>query len=135
MSSDSKNIALVRHVITQVQQNGKFDLIDRYCHPDFVNRTPLPGFVANRDGIHQAMHYLHAALTDIKVDIQHCVCTGDVVATNKVVSGKHVGELLGQPASGQRIEFRVMEFMRVQDEQLIEHWGLPGSVTPASTST
>ena len=135
MSSESKNIALVRHLVTEVQQNGKFELIDTYCHPDWVDRTPVPGFSTGRDGTHQIMRYLHTALSEVKVDIQQCVCTGDVVATNKIISGKQVGELFGQPVTNERVELRVMDFMRVFDDKLIEHWGIPGPVTKVSSKT
>lgn len=135
MSVETKNVALVRHLVIEVQQNGKFDLIDEFCHPDWVDRTPVPGLVGNRDGVHQVMRHLHTALADIKVDIQQCVCTGDIVATNKVLSGQHVGELFGQSPSNQRVEFRVMDFIRVQDGKLIEHWACAGPITPVSNAS
>lgn len=130
--NEDKNIALVRFLVTEVQQNGNFDLIDKYCHPDWFDHTPVLGMIGNRDGVHKVMRYLHSALSEIKVDIVQCVCTGDIVATNKVLSGKHVGELFGQPASNQRVQLRVMDFMRVHEGQLIEHWGCPGQVTLVS---
>jgi predicted ester cyclase len=63
------------------------------------------------------------------------MCPGDVVATNKALKGKHVGELFGQPASDQQVAFRVIDFRRVPDEKSFEHWGIPARVTPASSST
>ena len=80
------------------------------------------------------MRYLHTALAEVKVEIVQCVCTGDVVATNKVISGKQVGELFGQPASNQRVELRIMDFIRIQDGKMIEHWACSGQVTPVETA-
>ena len=131
MASETKNIALVRHMATEVQQNGHFDLIDKFVHPDWIDHTPPPGQIGNREGVHQIMRYLHNALADLKVDVQQCVCTGDMVATNKVLSGRHVGDLFGQAPTNELVQFRVMDFMRVFDDKLIEHWACPGPVIPA----
>ncbi|EXJ67745.1 uncharacterized protein A1O5_09091 [Cladophialophora psammophila CBS 110553] len=128
----SENIALVRRMVTEVQQNGHFDLIDDFIHPNWVDHPQMPGHPGDREGVYIIMRNLHKALLDIKVEIIHSVCTGDVVATNKIIRGKQVGELFGQPASNQAIEFRVMDFMRVQDGKLIEHWACLGRINPVS---
>lgn len=120
--TEAENIALVRKLVIEIQQNGTYDLIDECIHPDWVDRTPMPNGDATRQGVHDMMRYLHNALSGVKVYIESCVCTGDIVATNKVLSGKHVGEMFGQQPTNQQIEFRVMDFMRVQDGKLIEHW-------------
>ncbi|KIW23909.1 uncharacterized protein PV07_12071 [Cladophialophora immunda] len=130
--TESENIALVRRMVTEVQQNGNFDIIDESIHPDWIDHTHRPGTAGDREAVKNIMRGLHKALLDIKVDIIHCVCTGDVVATNKIIRGRQVGELFGQPASDQMIEFRVMDFVRVQDGKLIEHWGSLGQIKPIS---
>ncbi|KIX99803.1 uncharacterized protein Z520_04439 [Fonsecaea multimorphosa CBS 102226] len=132
--TESENIALVRRMVTEVQQNGNFDLIDESIHPDWVDHTThIPGAsVTTREAVRTSIRGLHKALSDIKVDIMHCVCTGDVVATNKVIRGRQVGELFGQPASNQVVEFRVMDFMRVHDGKLIEHWACIGQISQVS---
>jgi predicted ester cyclase len=131
MSNEDKNIALVRAVVQDVQQDGKFDLIDKFIHQDWINHTVSEGQSPKREGVHYIMRYLHSALSEIKMDIESCVCTGDMVATNKVMSGKHVGDLFGNTASNQRVQFRIMDFMRVHEGQLIEHWACIGPVEPA----
>ena len=133
--AEAENVALVRKLVTEIQQNANFDLIDDCVSPDWVDRTPLPGQDGTRAGVHRIMRHLHSSLSDIKVDIEHCVCTGDVVATNKVMSGKQVGELFGQPATNKRVQLRIMDFIRAKDGMLVEHWACAGPVTPADDAS
>jgi len=89
---------------------------------DWIDHTNHTGFFGAREAVRILMRGLHTALLDFKVDITHCVCTSDAMATNKVICGSQDDELFGQPASNQVVEFRVMNFILVQDGKLIEHW-------------
>ena len=133
MSAESKNIALIRYLVSEVQQDSNYDLIDNQTR--ILDHIPVPGHVSNREGVHKMMRYLHSAISDIKIDIQQCVCTCDVVATNKVISGNHIGDSFGHLTAKQRVEFRVMDFIRVQEGKLVEHWGCPGPVMSVSKTS
>jgi hypothetical protein len=128
--SESANIELVRMMVTEIQQNGNFDLIDQYISPDWIDRTPIMEWQdTSRTGVHSVMRYLHAGMKDMKIEIVHCVCTGDIVATNKILRGTQVQEMFGVKAIGEQIELRVFDVMRVDRKgQLCEHWGQPGPV-------
>jgi predicted ester cyclase len=39
-----------------------------------------------------------------------------------VYRGTHTGELLGIPASGNRVEMRSIDIWRVEDGMFVEHW-------------
>jgi predicted SnoaL-like aldol condensation-catalyzing enzyme len=133
-SSEAANINLVRMMVTEVQQNGNFDLIDKYISPNWIDRTPvMPEQHTSRAGVHWAMRYLHQCMSAIEVEIVHCVCTGDIVATNKVMRGTQDEAFFGLDAIGERVEFRIFDVMRVDgDGMLCEHWGQPGPVNVIS---
>ncbi|WP_328608868.1 ester cyclase [Amycolatopsis sp. NBC_00345] len=124
MGTDSGNVARMRAFVEQVHEGGRVELIEDFVHVDFRNRSAKKGRSTDRDGVVQVALALHAAFADLKVEIVHCVDTDDVVATHKIYRGRHVGEWLGTPPSGQNVEFRVMDFVRMRDGQFIEHWSV-----------
>lgn len=124
------NIAIMRNFITKVQEGGDLSLIDELVHPDFHDNTPgrLP---PDRDGARAVMQSIHAGLSKVKVEVIHCVSTGDVVATQKIISGTHTGEFFGKAATGQRVQLRVMDFVTIEDGMIKEHWATLGPIEAA----
>ncbi|TKA77659.1 hypothetical protein B0A55_04617 [Friedmanniomyces simplex] len=127
-SSAATNVALMRRFVTEIQQNGNFDLIDELTHPDFFDHTAQPGQSPHRDGVHAIMRYIHSTITDLKIEIIHCISDGKVVATTKVLRGKQVGEIFGKPATNGMIEMRIMDFLTAVDGQFKDHWATLGAI-------
>ncbi|WP_326953792.1 ester cyclase [Amycolatopsis sp. NBC_01286] len=126
MGTDSGNIARMRAFVEQVHEGGRVELIDDFVHADFRNRSAKNGLPDDRRSVAAVTRALHTAFAGLKVEIVHCVDTDDVVATHKIYRGRHVGEWLGTPPSGQDVEFRVMDFVRMRDGQFVEHWSVLG---------
>ncbi|KOU53101.1 ester cyclase [Streptomyces sp. WM6378] len=118
----------MRFFVEQVQERGRFELIDELVRPDFRNRTAEPGQSQGREGVREVMAALHEAFSELRVQIVHCVATGDLVATHKVFRARHTGSWFGVPASGRQVEFRVMDVVRYEDGQWAEHWAVADAV-------
>ncbi|KAK5687715.1 hypothetical protein LTS10_001855 [Elasticomyces elasticus] len=117
--------------ITSIQQNGDLTLIDSVFHKDFFDHTAAPlGSGKGRHYVRSIIHHLHSALQDIQIEVVHCICENNVVATTKVLRGKQVGELFGQEPKTTEgwIEFMVTDFMTVVEGRLREHWAIIGEV-------
>jgi steroid delta-isomerase-like uncharacterized protein len=67
---------------------------------------------------------IRAAFPDHDAAIVHIVAEDDLVATYKTFTGAHAGEFLGVPATGRRVTIRVMDFVRVQNGQITDHWNI-----------
>jgi steroid delta-isomerase-like uncharacterized protein len=52
------------------------------------------------------------------------VAEGDTVVTYKTFTGTHWGEFMGIPATGKRVTVRVMDFIRIRDGKVAEHWNI-----------
>jgi predicted ester cyclase len=52
------------------------------------------------------------------------IADGDYVVTGgwPSVTGTHLGEWLGLPATGKRVDMRVMDFYRLDGEKIAENW-------------
>jgi predicted ester cyclase len=129
MSSQESNVERMRLFVEQVQAKGRSELIDALVHPEFRNHTVEPGQRDDRAGIGEVVAAMHEAFSGLRVEILHCVGAGDLVATHKMFRGRHTGPWFGVPASGNQVEFRVMDLVRYRDGQWAEHWAVADAVS------
>jgi len=54
----------------------------------------------------------------------HQLADGDLVATYKTFNGTHQGEFFGVPPTGRHVSMRVMDFVRIRDGKIAEHWNV-----------
>jgi steroid delta-isomerase-like uncharacterized protein len=103
--------------------NGRdLSLLDDLIADDYVNDAALPGTPPGREGQAAVMQRLWTAFPDARFEIQHLAVDGDVGICIGTMSGTHEGELLGVPASGRRVEWRMCHIMRFDaDGRGIEH--------------
>ena len=119
------NTAIMRRFITEVQEKGDISPIDELIHPNFYDHSrEKPG----RDGPRAMIQSLHTGLSMIKIEVVHCISAGDVVATHKMLYGTHTGEFFGKAATGQKVQMRVMDYVRIEDGMIREHWATLGPV-------
>jgi predicted ester cyclase len=129
VSSQDSNVERMRLFVKQVQEEGRFELIDELMCSDFRNHTVEPGQPDDRAGIGETVAAMHEAFSNLRIDILHCIGDGDVVATHKMFRGRHTGTWFGVPPSGHQVEFRVMDLVRYRDGQWAEHWAVADAVT------
>jgi predicted ester cyclase len=65
-----------------------------------------------------------AGMPDLKVTIEASVVTPDKVAASFVYSGTHGGTYFGIPPTGRPLHFTSCDIFRVQNNLLVEHWGM-----------
>jgi len=85
--------------------------------PPAANVTPKQGTVA----------FFKARLTglpDLKVAIEVMVTDKDHVAASFAYTGTHKGTYFGIAPTGRTIRFTSCDIFRVQDGQIVEHWGM-----------
>lgn len=66
---------------------------------------------------------LHKGFSDLKVEILDQIAEGDLVATRKKIKGKHTGEIFGIVASQKEVEINIIDIIRLNNGQYVEHWG------------
>lgn len=124
MTEFASNVQRMRFFVAQVQEKGRFELIDELVHPGFRNHMTEPAHGEGPEAARAAMTGLHAAFSDLSVEILHCLGEGDLVATHKVFRGVHTGEWFGVPPSGRRVELPTMDLVRYRDGLMYEHWAV-----------
>jgi steroid delta-isomerase-like uncharacterized protein len=103
--------------------NGRdLSVLDDLIAEDYVNHAALPGTPPGPAGQAAVLQRLWDALTDARFEITHLAVDGDVAICVGTMSGTHDGELLGVPASGRDVEWRMCHLMRFDAEgRAIEH--------------
>ena len=96
--------------------------IDELCAPGLVDHNPAPDEELTLAGFKQKVAGFKAGFPDLKEDLQDILASGDTVATRWVVTGTHQQELMGIPASGQRIRVEGMNFYRLKDGRVTDIW-------------
>ena len=82
-------------------------LLDDLIADEYVNHGAAPGTPPGPAGQAAVFQRLWAALPDARFEIVHLAVDRDVVICIGTMSGTHEGELLGVPASGRRVEWRM----------------------------
>jgi predicted ester cyclase len=127
--NNTDNMQIVRRFIDRYQTAGDKVVLRETISPRLVNRTPMqddpPGGVEEVEGI---FDMFHAAFAEFAVEVHRQFAEGDAVMTYKTFTGTHTGEFQGIPPTGRAVRFDVMDIVRLEDGQIVEHWGVVDQV-------
>jgi steroid delta-isomerase-like uncharacterized protein len=68
------------------------------------------------------MNAFTTAFPDAKITIEDAVGEGDTVACRWTITGTHQGDFQGVPPTGRPITMKGIDFSRVADGRIAEHW-------------
>jgi steroid delta-isomerase-like uncharacterized protein len=123
MSTD-ENKARVRRFYDEVVNAGRFELVDRFIAPDFVDHDGFPGLTPDREGVREFFETVRAAFPDLRFTVDDLIAEGDKVAARVCVRGTHRHEFLGIPPTGKEIATSVVDVIRFRDGLAVERWGI-----------
>jgi predicted ester cyclase len=66
----------------------------------------------------------HRGFPDSRISIEACIAEGDSVVTRWTLTGTHQGMFQGIPPTGRPVRFNGIEFNRVLNGRLVEHWSM-----------
>ena len=122
MSEENK--ARVRRMYDEVVGQRKIEVLDELLGDDFVEHETMPGIPPGREGVKALIGMFLSAFPDMQFELGDIVADGDVVASRMTMTGTHQGEFMGIPATGRSINVNSMEFLRVANGRVVEHWGV-----------
>jgi steroid delta-isomerase-like uncharacterized protein len=120
MSSSEANKAAVRKCFENGSQ-GNFDALPQIVTEDYVLH---PEGIRGADGLRKMVEGYRAAFADLTVTVEHQFTEGDYVATRHTLRGRHQGELMGIPPTGNDIEVTGLTISRCRDGRIEEEWEL-----------
>eukprot|EP01133_Synstelium_polycarpum_P027459 gene27459-33134_t len=105
-------IAIVRRNTEEVQGKGNFAIFDELFSDDFLDHTPQPSMVPDKEGVRGLYAGLRRAFPDFHAVIHWQAADGNL------------GTFLGIEPTGRKIQFETVDAMRVVGGKITEHWGV-----------
>ena len=104
-NASKRNYDALDHIVTQ----------DYVCHPEEA-RGP--------EGLKEMVQGYHDAIGDLRVNIDQQFSAGDYVATRITITGRHEGDLMGTPPTGNEVSFTGVTISRCEGGRIVEEWEL-----------
>jgi steroid delta-isomerase-like uncharacterized protein len=111
------NSAVLRRFIEEASPSGDAEAIAACVHPDAIF-----GEGKQLEEHRQTNAALAAAIGDFAMKVQDTVSDGDKVAARITITGKHIGDFMGQPASGKRFEIEEILIAAFRDGRISRVW-------------
>ena len=104
---------------------GDIDGFGDLVADDFVEHEESPGLAPTKEGVLEFFRMYRTAFPDLRMDAEEVLVSGDKTVTRARATGTQLGELMGMPATGKRVDVQLIDIMRFNDAGMIcEHWGL-----------
>ena len=118
------NRQLVRRALEEISARGDLDVADELVHPDFVDHEPAhPHQPTGPASVKQTVQRLRSAFGDLRFEIEDEIAEGDKVVQRVVMSGWHVGPLMGFAPTGKEFAVGHIYIWRIADGKIVDHWG------------
>lgn len=121
---ETKNKEIVRRFNAACIAGGDRDAFGELVAPDFVDHTAPPENASADAMAFFIFDLLRVAIPDLAIDIHDLIAEGDRVTTRKTFHGTFSQDLLGVPATKQRIAIDVIDILVMRDGRIVEHWGM-----------
>ena len=103
--------------------NDRDDAVEREVRaPDYVAYAPGEPEPLRDEAWRDLIGGYVQAMPDVRITIEDIVADEHFVAARNTFTGTHTGEFQGLPPSGRRITFSGLEFNRLVDGKVVEHW-------------
>lgn len=120
--------AVVRRLYEAMAQ-GDYTALDELIAGDMIEHEEIPGIEPGKEGAIRFFKVLKGAFPDLIMVPEDMIAEGQMVAVRATMKGTHQGDFMGIPATGNRIEVPVADFLRLEDGKLVEHWGFTDTET------
>lgn len=87
------------------------------------HNPPGPDIAPGREGFKQVFTGFFSAFPDMTMTVDDQVSEGDKVVTRATVSGTHLGDYMGMPATGKTFSIGIVDILRFKDGKIAERWG------------
>ena len=112
---------LGRRWFQEVWNDRRDEAITELMAPDAVGHME-GGDAHGPEGFRNIRAMFLQALPDLHITVENVLSDGNQVAVRWRARGTHAGELMGIPATGQKVDFCGTSWINVRDGQLAEGW-------------
>jgi predicted ester cyclase len=121
--SRTANKTLVLNYYQRVVGSGALAEIRDYIGDSYVDHNAPPGTATGSTAVEIHLRALRNTFPDFTLATHEVIADDEWVAVRVTAEGTHLGEWLGIKPSGRRIRLRGLNFDRVHNGRIVEHWG------------
>jgi steroid delta-isomerase-like uncharacterized protein len=122
MTVKDTNKQRIRMLFEEVLNHGSVGLLDDLISGDYIDHNPVPGQGPGAEGIRNKLKGLREAFPDIRFLLEDLVAENDLVAARYHWKATQTGPFMGLPPTGNQVDVKGMDFYRIRDGKLVEHW-------------
>jgi predicted SnoaL-like aldol condensation-catalyzing enzyme len=131
MSKHRGNKDVVRQFCEDVFVKHDLSKLDDCMRDDYIQHNP--DCPQGKTGFVEFFTEIFTAIPDFKYTLLKIVGEGDLVFMYSKTTGTHRGTWLGMPATGNKLDFNVVDIFRLQDGLIAEHWDVADTLTLFAT--
>jgi len=122
-SDPAMNTALVLYFVQKFWNEQNVAGLDYTHRLDIISHNPVIPGNPSPFQMYKHVGLLHlAAFPDLRVTVENIMAEADKVAVRWMVSGTHLGPLMGIPPTGRPVEFTGITTYRFADGKIAENW-------------
>lgn len=120
MSRFEKNKRVVETLCKTVFQQHNFSKLDEIMRDDYIqlNEDTPQG----KAGFKQFFEQMFKAMPDFRYTMKKIIAEDNIVMIYSTTTATHKGEWLGNPATGNKLNFDVVDIFRIDDGKIAEDW-------------
>jgi predicted ester cyclase len=123
ITEDSK--ALMWRITEEIWNNGRLELIDELIAEDLVDHVELAGLAGSgRARYRTSIEMTRTAFPDYRNPLDLVIAEGAYAVSYGRSTGTHLGEFLGMPPTGRRMDVPTFGILRFENGQAVERWGM-----------
>ena len=103
---------------------GRPELLDEALAENWRDVPLAPGQQPGRDGLKPMVAAFRAAFAEVAFTPEEIVVCGGRAAARLTLSGRHVGEWMGVPATGRAFSIAVHELHHLDGDRITDTWHL-----------
>jgi predicted ester cyclase len=119
----NSNLEAVRKVYEKGWNENELSVLDECLDPNYVDHEAPPGLNKGVEQTKQLFTMYRQIFEGVRFDVVEYIEAPNYITARVVISGKHVGEFLGQKPSGKHTEMVAIDIFHVENGKLLEHWG------------
>ena len=118
--------SLVRRLIEEGFNQGNLGVTEELISPGLVEHQNFgPGHAPGAEGVKAVIASLRRAFSDFHLAIDDLAVDGDTVWLRMTGTGTNDGSFMGHAPTGRAMRTQVFDALRVDDDLIVEHWGVP----------
>lgn len=115
-----------KNIVRRYQEaynNNDLDALDDVVAVGVLTPRIMPGVPSGLEGAKAVHRRSLLGMPDFHTTIDDLIAEGDKVVARVTMTGTHTGDFWGFPATGKKVVFTGIYIARIENGQIVEHWG------------